>query len=56
MYPFNRSTEGSRCQSAIYGDRDETSISVNNTNIVPDDEGLFYFSYLAGKGIQVDVS
>jgi hypothetical protein len=48
--------EGSRCTKGIYGDRDETSISVNNTNIVPDGEGLFYFSYIDGKGIQVDVS
>jgi hypothetical protein len=31
-------------------------VSVNNSNIVPDGEGLFYFSYLEGKGIQVDVS
>ena len=45
-----------KCVKAIYGDRDATSISVNNTELVPEKNGTYKFSSISGKGVQVDVS
>ena len=55
-YPFRNSVErGGKCNSATYTAIDDTSFSVNNSAIYPDDNDQFYLSSVFGTGEQLEV-
>ena len=54
VVPFQ--ADDGKCVKPIYGDLTDTSITVNNTQILPADNDQWKMFYLTGQGVQVDVS
>ena len=54
-YPFRQAGPDDSCVIATYIGTDATSISVNNTVIRPDENGLLYQSAVIGTGVQTEV-
>ena len=54
-YPFRSAGPDDKCVIATYIGIDDTSISVNNTVIRPDKNGLLYQSSVIGTGVQTEV-
>ena len=53
-YPF-RSKPGDKCNGAAYGGIDDISVSVNNSVIKLDDNGLYYYTASLGSAVQTEV-
>ena len=54
-YPFNRAGPTDKCVTANYLGIDDITVSVNNSVIKTDDDGLFYKSSVLGTAVQTEV-
>jgi len=53
-YPMSQADPDNKCVTAYYGLIDETTVSVNNTNVIPLNGGRQKLEYLVGQGKQTE--